>query len=345
MQKHLAAGSGDLLDEESVCGWCGGKLRCRAFVCETCVPASEPYVSTVVGPSALLTRHGTLKADPRYWDSPADNKSNGGRDHVDNGDDFWILSGVDERPELARWYASCGLSVEEIADCFRVESLGRWRRSVSVATVRDWLGLEQETVRRMFLGGMPMDEISARVGLRPDTVRRKLIPERAARKEIRRGIAAVLVQRSSHTREWIAARTGLSRSTLKSLKTTVLDDVPLTLPPFPPELLDAATEALAERVDGEMGPEERAALSNLARLLYVAVWATEGAILGLDASIKGADMDKRLDLEATVLRVLEAVERIEEIVVGLAKTQAEEEVAREALEPLHGLTRRLTLVA
>jgi hypothetical protein len=129
------------------CLWCRGSLpRDRVAVCEICASAGEPHEweklprTVFVAPldRDLLTRHGTLGQDPKYGSSvPRPKNSDDKRRH--GGITY---SGTSQREELARWLASCGLTAEKIADHFSIESLGRRRRSVTVATVRRWAGHE-----------------------------------------------------------------------------------------------------------------------------------------------------------------------------------------------------------
>jgi hypothetical protein len=128
-------------DELAACTWCGRPLpRHRTVACKECVPEAEsrPWEwHTVVGPRDLLKADGTLMRDPRYGATLPTRKSD--KAPPDLG---FSSSGTSQREELARWLASCGLSAEEIADHLRVESLGVWRRAVTVATVRRWAGSE-----------------------------------------------------------------------------------------------------------------------------------------------------------------------------------------------------------
>jgi hypothetical protein len=107
------------------------------------LPEWESHHTVFVTPRNrdLVTAWGTLRRDPNYGEHEGTGfqvvaVSRRNADERKHGDEAW-----------ARWLASIGLSAEQIAEHFIVESLGRRRRAVSAATIRRWAGEELRQYR------------------------------------------------------------------------------------------------------------------------------------------------------------------------------------------------------
>jgi hypothetical protein len=143
---------------------------------------------------------------------------------------------------------------------------------------------QQKAARRLFMGHHRLDAIAEFTGLKKDTIERRLKEERDLRKRIQKGLATQLLA-CGYPVEETARRTGLSKRTVWNLKKNPPPPCEFSLSDFYPEHLDAYAEVLRQYVveDQELGEQERATLHWLASAVYVAHWATEGAIYGFNS--------------------------------------------------------------
>jgi hypothetical protein len=159
-----------------LCRVCHGELEpSRLLVCSACLSQAalhswRRWDGNVAGPDDtpkhlggpvsvryLVKANGCLGPDPRYGREKRDRA--GSRPVSDAEIALHHSLGEDLRPALARWYAACGLSAEEIADRFLVTSLGRERREISVRTVHRWASHElrqYQAQRRLVLESHPL---------------------------------------------------------------------------------------------------------------------------------------------------------------------------------------------
>jgi hypothetical protein len=121
-------------------------------------PDNTPkHLGGPVSVSYLVKANGCLGPDPKYGAEKQDRA--GGRPISDAEIALYHSRDRDLRPKLARWYASCGLSAEEIADRFTVTSLGRERRELTVRTVHRWASHElrqYQAQRKLVLESHPL---------------------------------------------------------------------------------------------------------------------------------------------------------------------------------------------